>query len=72
MLMKKLLLTVIVLFFTYATNAQMKQNPIPIHTFFEYGFAKNNNPSPVKLDNHTYFCGRIKISRVERRPVHSS
>jgi len=59
--MKKLLISVMVLFFTYATQAQMKQNPIPIHTFFEYGFAKNNNPSPVKLNNHTYFAAGLKF-----------
>jgi hypothetical protein len=69
--MKKILLTPLVLLIVTVAFAQStKKNPIPIHTYFEYGFAKNNNPAPVKLDNHTYFAAGLKFHGwKEDRPI---
>lgn len=69
--MKKILIPLFVLLLISETYAQqMRRNPIPIHTFFEYGYAKNNETAPVKLDNHTYFAAGVKLHGwKEDRPI---
>lgn len=60
--MKKLILPVFILMFSGNLFSQSsKPNPIPVHTFFEYGVAKNAEAAPVKLDNHTYFAAGLKF-----------